>query len=94
MEPLPPAVHVASVTLTDASTPDTIWIEGNVPHFGAIVEGFASSVEHVSLGEADVHARNKFLMIAVELHGIVIFLFDGSGVIADFGMVAAQANIG
>ena len=57
IEPSFPA-QVASLTLTSASVPATICIEGKVPHLGLIVVEFKG---HLLFGEASVHAKNKFV---------------------------------
>ena len=65
----PPVVHVAPVTTIAASKPATICIEGNVPHFGLIVEGLPVSTGQVSPGEAAVHAKYKLISLNDLPHG-------------------------
>lgn len=92
IEPFPDG-QVAAVGVQSASKPATTLISGKVPHFGAMVEGLASSTAQVSFGEAEVQAKNKFIIFNDSPHPNVICLFEGKVVVADFGMLGAQANM-
>jgi hypothetical protein len=50
-------LHSEWVNSNSPLTPESIVIEGNVPHFGEISSG---SNGHIAPGDAEVHAKNKF----------------------------------
>ena len=56
----PDVVHVALVTTKPASKPETICIEGNIPHLGLIVAEFKG---HFSLLLDVDHAKNKLISL-------------------------------